>query len=409
MKDIDGGSITSPQGFRAAGIVAGIKPSGKRDLALVVSDRRGTGAAVYTTNRVQGAPIGVCRQHLEDGHAQAVVINSGIANVCTGETGRADARHMCALVAAELGLPVEDVLVCSTGVIGVPLPMEVIESGIPRATAALRADGGPEAAEAMMTTDTVAKHAAVELDIDGSTVTVGAVAKGAAMISPNMATMLSVVTTDAAVPAGQLQQLLVRAVGRSFNCCTVDGDMSTSDTVIALANGAVLGQTYEAPPDLSPDLSTQGFEALAVAMEHVCRKMARAMAGDGEGATKLITIRVTGGRTESEARQVGLSVANSSLVKTAAFGNDPNWGRILCAVGYSGVVLDQERVRVSLCGTPIYGNGTGIPFDAKAVSDAMQATEIDIDVDLQSGTETSEIFTCDLTYEYVRLNAEYTT
>ena len=409
MKEIDGGSITSPRGFRAAGIAAGIKPSGKKDLALIVSDRRATGAAVYTTNRVQGAPIGVCRQHLGDGHAQAVVINSGISNVCTGEAGRANARRMCSLVASELGLPVEDVLVCSTGVIGVALPMDLIANGIVRVASALREDGGAEAAEAMMTTDTVAKHAAIELDLDGSTVTVGAVAKGAAMISPNMATMLSVVTTDAAVPTGQLQALLTRAVGRSFNCCTVDGDMSTSDTVIALANGTAMGGIDGAPPDLAPDLSPQAFEALAVAMEHVCRKMARAMAADGEGATKLITIRVTGGRTESEARQVGLSVANSSLVKTAAFGNDPNWGRILCAVGYSGVVLEQERVRVSLCGTPIYGNGTGIPFDAKAVSDAMQAKEIDIDVDLQSGTETSEIFTCDLTYEYVRLNAEYTT
>ena len=404
MKEIDKGSITSPQGFRAAGIVAGIKPSGKKDLALVVSDLPATGAGVYTTNRVQGAPIGVCRQHLADGHARAVVINSGISNVCTGEQGRADARRMCAITAEQLGLQTTDVLVCSTGVIGVPLPMQIVESGIPRVVAALRADGGPEAAEAMMTTDTVAKYAAVELEVDGVTVTVGAVAKGAAMISPNMATMLSVVTTDAAVPAAQLQQLLVRAVGRSFNCCTVDGDMSTSDTVIALANGAAMGGSAE-----PADLSTGGFEALALAMEHVCRKMARAMAGDGEGSTKLITIRVTGGRTDPEARQVGLSVANSSLVKTAAFGNDPNWGRILCAVGYAGVDLDPDKVAVSLCGTPIYGNGQGIPFDDKVLSGAMQAKEIDIDVDLQSGTASSEIFTCDLTYEYVRLNAEYTT
>mgnify|MGYP006424762905 CR=1 FL=1 len=405
MKDIKEGSVTSPQGFRAAGIVAGIKPSGTRDLALMVSDLPATGAAVYTTNRVQGAPIGVCRQHLANGRARAVVINSGIANVCTGEQGRTDARRMCSAVAQQLGLQADEVLVCSTGVIGVPLPMDVIESGIPPVVAALREDGGAEAAEGMMTTDTIAKHVAVELEIDGVVVTVGAVAKGAAMIAPNMATMLSVVTTDAVVPAGQLQQLLGRAVSRSFNCCTVDGDMSTSDTVIALANGAAMGGTEDEPEDLSP----QSFEMMAIAMEHVCRKMARAMAGDGEGATKLITIRVAGGRTEVEARKVGLSVANSSLVKTAVFGNDPNWGRILCAVGYSGVELDQDRVDVSLCGIPIYGQGEGIRFDAAALSEIMKAKEIDIDVDLQSGTASSEIFTCDLTYEYVRLNAEYTT
>ncbi len=404
MKEIEGGSVTSPRGFRAAGIVAGIKPSGKRDLALMVSDEPATGAAVYTTNRVQGAPIGVCRQHLADGHARAVVINSGIANVCNGDSGRADSQRMCAATAQQLGLQAEDVLACSTGIIGVPLPMDLIESGIPTVVAALRDDGGPEAAEAMMTTDTVAKHTAVAVDLDGSTVIVGAVAKGAAMIAPNMATMLSVVTTDAAVPPGQLQQLLVRAVGRSFNCCTIDGDMSTSDTVIVLANGAAMGGI-----DTGNDPSPQAFETLARAMEHVCRRMAMAMAADGEGATKLITIRVTGGRTEAEARQVGLSVANSNLVKTAVFGNDPNWGRILCAVGYSGVDLDQDTVEVSLCGTPIYGKGKGIPFEDGALSEAMKAKEIDIDVDLKSGSACIEIFTCDLTYEYVRLNAEYTT
>ena len=404
MKEITGGSVTSPQGFQAAGIVAGIKPSGKKDLALIASDQPATGAGVYTTNRVQGAPIPVCRQHLADGYARAVVINSGIANVCNGDVGLADARRMCAAVAGQLSLQAEDVLVCSTGIIGVPLPMEAIESGIPKVAAQLHADGGPAAAEAMMTTDTVAKHAAVEVDLDGTRVVVGIVAKGAAMIAPNMATMLSVVTTDAAVPSGQLQQLLVRAVGRSFNCCTVDGDMSTSDSVIVLANGAAMGGV-----DGAAELSEQALETMAQAMEHVCRKMARAMAADGEGATKLITIRVSGGRTETEARQVGLSVANSSLVKTAVFGNDPNWGRILCAVGYSGVDLDQDQVEVSLCGTPIYGQGKGIPFDDGVLSHAMAAKEVDIDVDLKSGAAAIELFTCDLTYEYVRLNAEYTT
>lgn len=404
FKEIDEGSVTSPQGFRAAGIVAGIKPSGSKDLALIVSDTASTGAAVYTTNRVQGAPIGVCRKHLANGQAQAVIINSGNANVCTGDAGRQDAVRMCVDTAKLLDLHTEDVLVCSTGVIGVPLPMDLIEAGIPRVVEHLNAEGGPQAAQAMMTTDTIAKHIAVELDLQGSAVRVGAVAKGAAMIAPNMATMLSVVTTDAAVPSAQLQQLLVRAVGRSFNCCTVDGDMSTSDTVIAFANGAAMGGIADVQ-----NLSPESLEKLALAVEFVCRKMARAMAADGEGATKLITIRVGGGRTEAEARQVGLAVANSSLVKTAVFGNDPNWGRILMAVGYAGVELDQDKVEVSLCGTPIYAQGSGIAFDDAQLSEAMKAKEIEIGVDLQSGTAAIELFTCDLTYDYVRLNAEYTT
>ncbi len=404
MIEIEGGSVTSPRGYRAAGVTCGIKPSGSRDLSLTVSDRPAAGAAVYTTNRVQGAPIPVCREHLADGRARAVIINSGVANVCNGDRGRADAVRMCEATAQRLGLSTSDVLVCSTGLIGVPLPMERIEEGIPRVVAGLSGEGGVEAAEAMMTTDTVAKHAAVRVDLDGHPATVGAVAKGAAMISPNMATMLALITTDAAVPAARLQQLLVRAVGRSFNCCTVDGDMSTSDTVIALANGAATGGI-----DASPGLSEEALERLAEAMEHVCRRMARAIAADGEGASKLITVRVLGGRTEAEARKVGLAVANSSLVKTAAFGNDPNWGRILCAVGYAGVDLDPEAVAVSLCGEPVYGAGAGIDFDTAALSAAMKAGEIDIEVDLKAGEARAEIFTCDLTYEYVRLNAEYTT
>lgn len=404
MREIEGGSVTSPKGFQAAGIVAGIKASGRKDMALIASTRPASGAAVYTTNRVHGAPIDVCREHLADGRARAVIINSGNANVCNGDRGRSDARRMCALAAQALGVEAQEVLVCSTGIIGVPLPMAVIEKGIPRVVEALSAHGGTQAAEAMMTTDTVAKHCAVAVDLEGVAVTVGAIAKGAAMISPNMATMLSVVATDAAVNPGQLRQLLVRAVGRSFNCCTVDGDMSTSDTVIALANGAAMGGA-EGAADLSP----AALEVLGGAMAHVCRTMARAMAADGEGATKLIEIRVTGCRTEAEARRVGLSVANSSLVKTAAFGNDPNWGRILCAIGYAGVDLDPEAIDVALCGTPIYAGGRGLPFDAAALSEAMKAEEIGIDVDLKTGAASAEVFTCDLTYEYVRLNAEYTT
>ena len=403
MREVESGSITTPAGYRAAGIACGIKDSGTKDLALVVSDRPASAAAVYTRNRVQAAPIAVDRRHLEDGRAQAVILNSGNANSCTGAPGEADAQRMCSLSAEALDLLPEDVLVCSTGIIGEPLPMGVIEAGIPTLVESLSEAGGVDCAEAMMTTDTVAKHLAVEIEIDGKTVHVGGVAKGAAMISPNMATMLAVVGTDAALPASQLRELLVKAVEGSFNCVTVDGDMSTNDTVIALANGAAGVGDVDTPMDES------AAQTLFEAMAHVCRHLARAMAADGEGASKLIQILVRGGRTEAEARQVGLSVANSSLVKTASFGNDPNWGRILCAMGYAGVDIEPGDVEVSLCGTTIYADGSGAAYDADVLSNAMKEKEITIDIDLAMGQATAEIFTCDLTYDYVRLNAEYTT
>ena len=398
MRAIDGGGVTAPQGFRASGVPVGVKPgSQERDLALVFAERPATAAAVFTTNRVQAAPIAVDRRHLADGRARAVILNSGNANACTGARGLADARRMCEVTAGALRLATEEVLVCSTGVIGVPLPMDVIEPGIPPAAAALSTEGGADAAAAIMTTDTVPKEAAVELD--GAPVRVGGMAKGSGMIAPNMATMLSVVTTDAAVPSGQLQEMLCDAVRRSYNCITVDGDMSTNDTVILLANGAA---------DPAP-LSGAAAEAFYDALGGVCRSLARAIARDGEGATKLVTVTVRGARTEAEARQVGLSVANSSLVKTAVFGNDPNWGRILCAVGYSGVEVDPGAVEVALCGTSIYGGGTGVTFDKAVLSVAMQADEVPIHVDLGMGQAGAEIFTCDFSYEYVRINAEYTT
>ncbi|MEW6750305.1 MAG: bifunctional glutamate N-acetyltransferase/amino-acid acetyltransferase ArgJ [Candidatus Latescibacterota bacterium] len=403
MREIEGGSVTTARGFRAAAVRAGIKPgTQKDDLALVCSASVASAAAVFTTNRVQAAPIAVCREHLRDGQARAVVLNSGNANACTGEQGLADARRMCALAASALGLGTQEVLVCSTGVIGVPLPMAAIEAALPAAAAALSEAGGAAAARAIMTTDTVPKTAAVEVAVEAgaSVVRIGGMAKGAGMIAPSMATMLAVVTTDAQVPAPLLGALLQQAASRSFNCITVDGDMSTNDTLIVLANGASGVPVREGGPVAA---------AFGRGLEAVCRQLARAIARDGEGATKLIPIRVRGGRTEAEARQVGLSVANSCLVKTAVFGNDPNWGRILCAMGYAGVELDPEKVAVSLCGTPIYAQGRGRPFDKAALSQRMRALEVPIDIDLAAGEAESEVFTCDLSYDYVRINAEYTT
>ena len=397
MRIIEGGGVTAPSGYRAAGIQTGVKESGAKDLALVYSTRPANAAAVYTTNKVQGAPIAIDREHLADGKARAVILNSGNANVCNGDVGLDHAKRMCALTASELGLQTEEVLVCSTGLIGVPLPIAKIEAGIPRIVAALSEEGGATAAEAIMTTDTVPKSCAVEVGLEAGRAVVGAMAKGAAMIAPNMATMLSVVTTDAAVPSGRLQELLSQAIQRTFNCITVDGDMSTSDTVILMANGD------------GAELGERDIERLYEGIEYACRQMAQAIARDAEGSSKLITIAVRGAATEAEARQVGIAVANSSLVKTAAFGNDPNWGRILCAMGYAGVEFDPETARVSLCGTDIYGNGAGLDFDGDKLSAAMQAEEMAIDIDLTMGKAAAEIFTCDLTYEYVRLNAEYTT
>ena len=397
MRIIEGGGVAAPSGYRAAGIQTGVKESRARDLALVYSTRPANAAAVYTTNKVQGAPIVIDREHLADGKARAVILNSGNANVCNGDRGLEHARRMCALTASELGLPTAEVLVCSTGLIGIPLPIAKIEAGIPRIVAALSEDGSAAAAEAIMTTDTVPKSCAVEVELAAGRAVVGAMAKGAAMIAPNMATMLSVVTTDAAVPSGPLQELLAQAIQRTFNCITVDGDMSTSDTVILLANGD------------GAELGERDCECLYEGIEYVCRQMAQAIARDAEGSSKLITIAVRGAATEAEARQIGIAVANSSLVKTAAFGNDPNWGRILCAMGYAGVEFDPKRARVSLCGTDIYGHGAGLDFDADKLSAAMQAEEMAIGIDLAMGAAAAEIFTCDLTYEYVRLNAEYTT
>ena len=399
-KSLDQGGVTTPRGFQAAGVHAGVySDPDRKDLALVYSESPASAAAVYTSNRVQAAPIAVDRQHLKDGLARAVILNSGNANACTGAQGLADARRMCELAGQPLGIDADEVLVCSTGLIGATLPMGAIEGAVPAVVQALSPEGGGDAAEAIMTTDTFAKSCAVELEADGVTFRVGAMAKGAAMIAPNMATMLCVVTTDAAMAPAPLKEILADAVSRTFNCITVDGDMSTNDTVLLLANGLA---------GTKPD-SVQLRERLSNGVEWVCRHLAKAIARDGEGATKLISIRVKGARTDLEARTVGLAVANSNLVKTAVFGRDPNWGRILCAVGYSGVDLDPDRVEVKLCGSAIYSDGAGLDVDAEELARAMEADEIPIEIDLSTGSSTAEIFTCDLTDEYVRLNAEYTT
>ena len=396
---INENTIYPPKGYVAAGLHCGLKDGDEKDLALIVSDRAASAAGMFTTNRVCAAPVHLNREHLRNGRARAVVVNSKNANACTGDQGMADACQMAQWVGSGLGIIPEDVLVNSTGVIGVPLPMACLEAGIRNIVPQLDIGGWDDASEAIMTTDTVPKKASVRCEIDGSEIAIAGIAKGAGMIAPNMATMLAFVLTDADISPEVLQDALCEAVTQSFNCITVDGDMSTNDTVLALANGAAS----------KCELTGENLRIFQAALNAVCSSLAKQIARDGEGATKLITVCVDGAATEADARTVGLSVANSNLVKTAVFGRDPNWGRILCAVGYAGVTVDPDHTAVSMAGIPIYANGGGLPFDQDRAIEALGASDIDIDINLNIGEASATIYTCDLTYDYVRINAEYTT
>jgi glutamate N-acetyltransferase/amino-acid N-acetyltransferase len=394
------GSVCAPQGFRAAGVAAGIKPSGGLDVALIVSDRPATAAAVFTTNRVCAAPVIVSREHLQDGRARVVAVNAGNANAVTGSRGMDDARRMAQVAAEAAGVPVDEVIVASTGVIGRFLPMERVESGLRAAGRELSAQGDGQAARAIMTTDTRPKEVAVEIAVEGRPIRIGGMCKGSGMIAPNMATMLAFLTTDAEVWPEVLQPALLAATERTFNCVTVDGDCSTNDTLAILANGASGVRVAPGSP---------AHAAFCEGLLHVCTHLAKELARDGEGATKLVEIEVRGAPTTVEARQVGLSIANSPLVKTALFGNDPNWGRILCAAGYSGVSVDPARIALTLCGVPLLRDGAPVPFDEATTSQAMKAPQVRVELDLGLGEQSSTVWTCDMSYDYVRINAEYTT
>lgn len=394
------GSVCAPQGFRAAGVAAGIKPSGNPDVALIVSDSPCNAAAVFTTNRVCAAPVLVSRRHLADGKAQAIAVNAGCANACTGDAGLRDAERMAEIAATLVGIEPTDVIVCSTGVIGRPLPMDRLEAGLTRAARELSPEGDSQAARAIMTTDTRPKEVAVEVAIDGKAVRIGGMCKGSGMIAPNMATMLAFLTTDAEVWPEVLQAALVAATERTFNCVTVDGDCSTNDTLAILANG-------QSGVRVTP--GTPAHQAFCEGLLHVCTHLAKELARDGEGATKLVEIRVSGGRSTTQARQVAKSIANSPLVKTALFGNDPNWGRILCAAGYSGVALDQSKLALEVSGIALVKNGQPLPFDEATTSNAMKVPEVEILLDLGLGRAEATVWTCDFSYDYVRINAEYTT
>ncbi len=410
MEWVADGSITTPEGFWAAGVACGIKVTGRKDLAVVFSELPCVAAATFTTNKVKASHIFVSKENLRPQKAmvKAIVANSGNANCCTGQQGIEDARRMCEITASELSaqrqvnVQPHEVLVASTGVIGVPLPMDKVERGIKSAIEKLSRDGGREAAEAIMTTDTKPKFAAVRLELNGKTVHIGGIAKGAGMIAPNMATMLCFIGTDACIGRKALQTALRYAVERSFNSITVDGDTSTNDTVFALANWLSGGEEIAE--------GSEAFNEFREALTMLCQKLAKMIAADGEGATKLIEIQVTGAMSENEAKGVAMTVANSALVKTALFGNDPNWGRIAAAVGRSPARVKQERLTIRIGDFECLRNGEPIPFDKNAAHEWLKSNrEIVIGIDLGLGTASWTVWTCDLSEEYVRFNAEYTT
>ena len=395
------GGVTAPRGFQATGIAADVRKKGCRDLALLYSETPAAAAGLYTQNYVKAAPVLVTREHLANGSAQAVVVNSGIANACTGQQGLADAKKMAQLTGDALGVAPEDVVVASTGVIGEYLPMDKIEKGIKTAATLLSRDGGMFAAEAILTTDTTTKEFAVKLTLGGKEVVIGGMAKGSGMIHPNMATMLAFITTDANVEQNALNQALRWAVDRSFNSITVDGDMSTNDMVVMMANGQG-GNNLLTEAD-------QEFDLFRDVLLLVCTELAKMIARDGEGATKLLEVQVKGAASEQEARIIAREIAGSSLVKTAIHGEDANWGRVLSAAGAAGAPFEPDTVDVYLGDLQVAAQGKAVPFDEEKAKSILKESEVTITVDLHNGVASGIAWGCDLSFDYVRINAHYRT
>lgn len=399
------GGVCAPKGFKAAGIHCGIRANkSKNDLALIVSDVPCSAAAVYTQNKVKGAPIAVTKKNISDGRAQAVVCNSGNANTCNAD-GIEIAEKMCRLAAEATGLKAEDFVIGSTGVIGQPLPIQPIADGLPKLAAALSYDGSEGAALGIMTTDTVKKEYSVSFTAGGKTCAMGAIAKGSGMIHPNMATMLAFITTDAAIGPAMLQKALSEDIIDTFNMVSVDGDTSTNDTVAILANGMAE----------NAEITSTGadYDAFVEALHYITVSLSRGIAGDGEGATKLLECRVTGAPDKQTARVVAKSIITSSLFKAAMFGEDANWGRILCAIGYAPADFDINKVAVSLSSDKgeivVCKNGSGVEFSEEKAAEVLSAKEIVISVTLGEGTSEAVAWGCDLTYDYVKINGDYRT
>lgn len=398
-KDTQG--VTFAKGFTAAGVKAGIKKSGNLDVAVIYTKTQAVVAGTFTQNKVAAAPVYVSKEVVATGTAHAIVANAGCANACTGQQGLDDAHKMAQIAADELGVNADDVIVGSTGVIGVNLPMDKLEAGIKDAVANLSADGSGNAGRAIITTDTHSKSVTCEFELSGKTVRMGAIAKGSGMIRPNMATMLCYITTDIAIDQALLQKAVSGCVEKSFNMISVDGDMSTNDMVIVLANGeANNAKITEENAD---------YQIFFDKLMMLCTELAKQIAADGEGASKFLTINVKGAKSFADAKTVGMAIANSPLVKTAFFGEDPNWGRVICAVGYSGANMVPEKTVVKFGGITIFANGTGATYDEKALAHVMKEKDIVIDIELNMGQEDATVWSCDLSYEYVKINGEYHT
>ncbi|MDD6989030.1 bifunctional glutamate N-acetyltransferase/amino-acid acetyltransferase ArgJ [Ruminococcus sp.] len=405
FKFIDG-TVTSPLGFTAQGVCASIKPSNttKRDLALIYCEKPCSAAAVYTKNLVKSSTIQVTKKHLENGIAQAVIVNSGNANTCNAD-GVEVAEKMCKIAAETLSVNPDDVIVASTGVIGQPLPIETVVKGAAEMKGKLSKDGGTNAAEAIMTTDTVKKEMAMEMTLGGKKVTVGGIAKGSGMIHINMGTMLSFVTTDAAVSAEMLECALREAVEDSYNMVSVDGDTSTNDTLAIMASGLAGNEPINE--------KNEHYKIFVAGLTEAFKSLAKQLAGDGEGATKLLVCTVDGAKTKKDAVTVSKSIICSSLLKAAMFGADANWGRVLCAIGYSGADVDVTKVDVSFqsCKGEILvcKDGAGVEFSEEKAKEILLEKEINILVSLNDGDGKAEAYGCDLTYDYVKINGDYRT
>ncbi len=404
MKKIEGG-VCAAKGFYAGGIHCGIRKNrDKNDLSAIYSEVPGSAAAVYTTNLVKGAPLTVTKSHISDGRAQAVICNSGNANTCNAN-GIEIAEKMSALLADELNIGAEDVIVASTGVIGQPLDIEPIASGIAELKNSLSKDGSEAAAMGIMTTDTYPKQTAVEFELGGKTCRIGGIAKGSGMIHPNMATMLVFITTDAAISSEMLQKALSGDIQNTFNMISVDGDTSTNDMVCVIANGLAGNDT------ITED--GEDFSEFMKALNSVTMALCKMLAGDGEGATKLLECSVTGAGSLETAKKVAKSVICSSLLKAAMFGADANWGRVLCAIGYSGADVDVNKIDVSFASEKgsilVCQNGAGVDFSEEKAKEILLEKEIEIDVELNSGEFSSKAWGCDLTYDYVKINGDYRT
>ena len=399
------GGVCAAKGFKAGGIHCGIRKNRtKRDLALIVSEKKAATAAVYTTNLVKGAPLTVTKAHLSDGYAKAVICNSGNANTCN-EGGIEIAEQTCELLGAELNISPKDIVVASTGVIGQPLDITPIKNGIPSLVKSLSENGSENAAEGIMTTDTKVKEIAVSFKLGGKTCKIGGIAKGSGMIHPNMATMLVFITTDCAISPEMLKKALSSDIKETFNMISIDGDTSTNDMVTVLANG--MAENAEITAD------GEDFNAFMKALNTVNVYLCRRIAGDGEGATKLIECKVTGAETLETAKTVAKSVICSSLTKAAMFGSDANWGRVLCAIGYSGAAVDVNKIDVAFKSQKgeiaVCKNGAGIPFSEEKAKEILLEPEIEILVELNSGEYSSCAWGCDLTYDYVKINGDYRT